>query len=290
MSTEMSVDEKLRRLSFLKNQMMKAGYDNVADIEPTISQVLKDILGIGSEYTKKADKIYNGFIVPSSTKLMYGQATQKQYNTEKFEMYMNLLSQVEAYIAIDMPDRNNSILNNRSSEHCVFLSYCWDDTARANEIDKYLKDKGITVTRDIRGVDNWQSLKDFMQTIRDNDFAVLLISEKYLQSTNCMYEVLEMMKEQKYRSRIFPAIIDTAIYSTEKQFEYVKYWESRVRTLKENLSSLEYTNGLALGYELKKAEDIARSIAAFLVDISDMKNPAIANVSEAIYEKLRSLQ
>lgn len=289
MSTDMSVDEKLRRLSFLKNQMMNAGYDNVADIEPTISQVLKDILGIGSEYTKKADKIYNGFIVPSSTKLMYGQATQKQYNTEKFEMYMKLLSQIEAYIAIDMPDRNSSILDNRS-EHRVFLSYCWDDTARANEIDKYLNDKGITVTRDIRGVDNWQSLKDFMQTIRNNDFAVLLISEKYLQSTNCMYEVLEMMKEQKYRSRIFPAVIDTTIYSTEKQVEYVHYWENRVRTLKENLSSLEYTNGLALGYELKKAEDIARSIAAFLVDISDMKNPNIANVSEAIYEKLRSIQ
>lgn len=284
----LNVDEKLRRISFLKNQMMKAGDDNVADIEPTIVQVLEDILGIGNEYTKKADKIYHGFIVPSSVKLMYGQATQKQYNTEKFKMYMNLLSQVEAYITIDMPDMNCSMSNNSSLEHCVFLSYCWDDTARANEIDKYLKDKGITVTRDIREVDNWQSFKDFMQTIRDNDFAVLLISEKYLQSTNCMYEVLEMMKDQNYRSRIFPAIIDTAIYSTEKQFEYVKYWENKVRTLKENLSSLEYTNGHALGYELKKAEDIARSIAGFLVDISDMKNPDITNVSEAIYEKLKS--
>jgi hypothetical protein len=35
---------------------------------------------------------------------------------------------------------------------------------------------------------------------------------------------------------------------------------------------LEYTNGLALGYELKKTEDISRSIAAFLVDISNIKN------------------
>lgn len=170
-----------------------------------------------------------------------------------------------------------------------FLSYCWNDTEQANSIDNYLRDRGIKVTRDIRGVDNWQSLKDFMQSIRDNDFAILLISEKYLQSTNCMYEVLEIMKEQKYRSRIFPAVIDSTIYTTEKQIEFVQYWENRVRTLKGNLSSLEYTNGLALGYELKKAEDISRSIAAFLVGISNMKNPDIDNVNEAIYKKLKSV-
>ena len=68
-----------------------------------------------------------------------------------------------------------------------------------------------------------------MQTIRDNDFAVLLISDAYLKSANCMYEVLEIMKEQKFRTRIFPAIIDSAIYSTDKQIEYVQYWENRVK-------------------------------------------------------------
>lgn len=286
MPKEMNVDEKLRRLSFLKNEMMNVGTDNIADVEPTMCQVLKDVFGIGNEYTQKANKMHGGFIVPSSVKLMYGQASRGQYNTEKFKMYMDLITQAEAYISIDMPEKSMSVMGNRSPEPCVFLSYCWDDTIKANEIDDFLEAKGIKVTRDIRGVDNWQSLKDFMRTIRDNDFAVLLISEKYLQSTNCMYEVLEIMKEQQYRARIFPAVIETAIYSTEKQVEYVQYWENRVHTLKSNLSSLEYTNGLALGYELKKAEDIARSIAAFLVDISDMKNPNIDNISEAIYKKL----
>lgn len=59
--------------------------------------------------------------------------------------------------------------------------------------------------------------------------------------------------------------------------------------MESNLSSLEYTNGLALGNELKKAEDISRTIAEFLVTVSDMKNPAINNINEAIYEKLKPL-
>jgi hypothetical protein len=289
----MNIKDKLHRLSFLKNEMMKAGPVNIDDMEPTICQVFKDIFGIGSEYTKKASKIHGGFIVPSAAKLMYDKSTKEQYNEEKFKMYMNLILQAEAYISVD--EYENAFAETtigqigRSQEPCIFLSYCWDDTNRANMIDGYLIEKGIKVTRDIRGVDNWQSLKDFMQTIRDNDFAILLISESYLKSTNCMYEVLEIMKELKYRTQIFPAVIDTVIYSTDKQFEYVQYWESRVRTLKGNLSTLEYTNGLALGHELKKAEDISRSIADFLVNISDMKNPDIDSISEAIYHKLKTL-
>lgn len=286
----MDVKEKLRKLSFVKNQMMKEGPENINDVEPTICQIFEDVLGIGSEYTKNANKIHGGFIVPSSAKVMYGQVPKSQYYKEKFEMYMKLILQAEAYISIDSDDEFivEAEKSNVTQTPRIFLSYCWDDTDRANNIDEYLKKKGIAVTRDIRGVDTWQSLKEFMQTIRDNDFAVLLISDAYLKSANCMYEVLEIMKEQKFRIRIFPAIIDSAIYSTDKQIEYVQYWENRVKTLKRNLASLEYTNGLALGHELKKAEDISRSMADFLITVSDMKNPAIDNVAEEIYEKLRA--
>lgn len=72
----------------------------------------------------------------------------------------------------------------------------------------------------------------FKRFYADNKFAVLLISDSYLKSVNCMYEVLEIMKEVEYRRRIFPAIIDANIYSTEEQIKYVKYWEKRVEILK----------------------------------------------------------
>jgi len=97
----MDVKEKLRKLSFVKNQMMKEGPENINDVEPTICQIFEDVLGIGSEYTKKANKIHGGFIVPSSAKVMYGQAPKSQYYKEKFEMYMKLILQAEAYISID---------------------------------------------------------------------------------------------------------------------------------------------------------------------------------------------
>ena len=98
---------------------------------------------------------------------MHGQATKEQYREEKFKMYMKLISQAEAYVMVEGTDdgiiETSKIENLKTDEHSIILSYCWNDTERANRIDKYLRMKGVEVTRDIRGVDNRQSLKDFMK-------------------------------------------------------------------------------------------------------------------------------
>lgn len=287
----MDTNKKIGKLSFLKNQLLSEGPDNIKDVEPMIIQILKDIFGLGNEFYKKADKIMAGFIVSSSAKLMYEQVSKEEYNKEKFEMYMKLISQAEAYVLLEednspyLNKQKNVVANNKKST--IFLSYCWDDTTTANEIDDFLREKGINITRDIRGVDNWESLREFMQTIRENDFAVLLISDAYLKSINCMYEVLEIMKEPKYATKIFPAVINLDIYRMEKQIEYVKYWEDRGATLHKNLSTLQYTNGLALGQELKKVKDITGAIGEFMRTVSDMKNPQMQDVKESIYNKVK---
>lgn len=287
----METKKKLDKLSFLKNHLLNEGPDNIEDVEPMIVQILKDIFGVTNQFYQKADEIMRGYIKPSSVKLMYGQSIKEQYNKGKFEMYMKLISQAKAYVLIEKGEspyvnkQEDVIADDKKTT--VFLSYCWNDTTIANEIDDFLREKGIHVARDIRGVDNWQSLREFMQTIRENDFAVLLISDAYLKSINCMYEVLEIMKEKKYVKRIFPAVICSDIYQTEKQIEYIKYWEERGATLHKNLSTLQYTNGLALGQELKKVENITGSIGEFLHTVSDMKNPMIQDVKEAIYNKIK---
>lgn len=139
----MDVKEKLRKLSFVKNQMMKEDPENINDVEPTICQIFEDVLGIASEYRRKANKIHRGFIVPSSAKVMYGQVSKSQYYKEKFEMYMKLILQAEAYISIDSDDEFivgvGVEKSNVTQTPRIFLSYCWDDTDRANNIDEYLK-------------------------------------------------------------------------------------------------------------------------------------------------------
>lgn len=107
----------------------------------------------------------------------------------------------------------------------VFLSYNWNDKEKVDEVDNFLSQKAnITVIRDVRNIGSWGSIKEFMKSIRDQEYAVLFISDMYLKSPNCMYEILELMKEKDYEKRIFPVVLNNSIYSPFVRLEYIQYW------------------------------------------------------------------
>lgn len=170
----------------------------------------------------------------------------------------------------------------------IFLSYCRYDNKVANDIYDYFKHKrGIELHRDIIKIETWNSIKEYMQSIVNMDYVILIISDSYLKSTNCMYEVLEMMRDRNYREKIFPAVINTEIYNTLKRAEYVKYWQGQCKKLKEVLNEIDTENLGGLDKELKKSLAITSNIAEFLSIVSDMNNPDIDEVSIRIEEKLK---
>ncbi|MCI8749045.1 MAG: toll/interleukin-1 receptor domain-containing protein [Lachnospiraceae bacterium] len=161
----------------------------------------------------------------------------------------------------------------------IFLSYNWHDKEIADKIDKHLSGlTGITVKRDIRDIGSWKSIRKFMEGIRQQDYAVLIISGLYLKSKNCMFEVMEIMKEQQYRERIFPAVVEYGIYDPLTRAEYIKYWQHECDKLEASLKGLEpeYISGLAA--DLRQYKSIASSIGEFLNMVADMNNPDIQEV------------
>ena len=107
----------------------------------------------------------------------------------------------------------------------LFLSYSWNDTQIADKLDLIFQPTGIEVKRDIRYVTYKNSIKDFMTKIRDADFALLIISDNFIKSSNCMYEVLELVKEKDYKDKILPVVMDgTRIYKAADRFAYILYW------------------------------------------------------------------
>ena len=161
----------------------------------------------------------------------------------------------------------------------IFLSYNWHDKEIADKIDKHLSGlPGITVKRDIRDIGPWKSIRKFMEGIRQQDYAVLIISGLYLKSKNCMFEVMEIMKEQQYRERIFPAVVEYGIYDPLTRAEYIKYWQHECDKLEASLKGLEpeYISGLAA--DLRQYKSIASSIGEFLNMVADMNNPDIQEV------------
>lgn len=173
----------------------------------------------------------------------------------------------------------------------VFLSYCWSDSDVADDIYNYLKNVlDIEIHRDKIDVGSWKSIREYMQSIPKMDYVILLISHSYLKSDNCMYEVLEVLRDRNFRDKIFPAVIDTRIYSSMARVEYVEYWQQRYNELEKSLQGIAAQNMGKLGEDLKRIQNIASNIADFLDTISDMNNPQIADAKIVIGEKLSDLK
>ena len=169
----------------------------------------------------------------------------------------------------------------------IFLSYSWNDTDVANSIDEYLsKNANVSVKRDIRDIGVWKSIREFMESIREQDYAVLVISDAYLKSSNCMFEVMEIMKEKKYEDRIFPAVVNKTIYDPFVRVGYIEYWQKKCEELERVIKTIDIVNTAEIIYELKRYRSIASSIGEFLSLVADMNNPQIEDVKIQVVDVL----
>lgn len=153
----------------------------------------------------------------------------------------------------------------------VFLSYSWKNEKIADSLDILFKTKNITLERDVRGIQYKQSIKAFMQQVRKSDYCLVVISKPYLESINCMYEVMEFIKDDSYRDRILPLVShDSNIFSAAGRSCYIKFWQDEFNKLNDQVSCLEDLNRMEAIQELKRIENIKRNIGEFLSVISDM--------------------
>ena len=169
----------------------------------------------------------------------------------------------------------------------IFLSYCWNDSNEADRIYDYFKSsQNIELHRDNIKIEKWGSIKEYMQSISNMDYTILLISDSYLKSANCMYEVLEVMRDRNYRDKVFPAVIYSEIYNPITRAKYVKHWQNEFSELESTLKEINVQNLGKLNEDLKRRQDISSNIAEFLDVVSDMNNPNIEDVCIVIEEKL----
>ena len=140
----------------------------------------------------------------------------------------------------------------------IFLSYCWANEEIVNKIDEDFRSIGITLIRDSRGLRAYESIEDYMKGIRKTDFVLLIISDGYLKSRNCMFEILELIKDENYKNKIIPIILDDAndIFKKIEIPKRIKYWQKKHEKLKEEIKDLTTESISNIAKELKILRDI----------------------------------
>ena len=124
---------------------------------------------------------------------------------------------------------------------------------------------------------------------------ILIISEKYLKSANCLFELVQVSKHENFAGRIFPVVLDDArIYDPVERISYVEYWEQKRDELDAAMKRVSADNLHGFREDIDLYAEI-RSLLPRLTDIlKDMNalTPKIhresdfADLFEAVTEKL----
>jgi len=176
----------------------------------------------------------------------------------------------------------------------TYISYAWggDSTKVTDLVEKELTERGVVINRDLGQVGYKDSIQGFMQEIGKGNRVIVIISEKYLKSDNCMYELTQIYQNENFSDRIFPIILEDAnIYKPIARIRYIKYWEEKIKELDAELKSIGTGVHLTeIQQELNNYADIRASfdkMAAILKDMNAL-NPEIHQNEnfESLYQKL----
>lgn len=171
----------------------------------------------------------------------------------------------------------------------VFVSYAWttDSCAVVDNIQEEFEKQGIRLIRDREEIRYKNSIRDFMRRIGQGKCVVVVISEKYLKSENCMFEMIEISKAKNLRERIFPIVLpDANIYKATGRIRYVQHWESEIRELDEALKTVRGDSLIALQDDLNIYAEIRRMFDGIADSLRDMNalTPDLHETSD--YEEL----
>jgi small GTP-binding protein len=171
----------------------------------------------------------------------------------------------------------------------VFISYAWggesEDTV--NELDKIFTEKGITIIRDKRELGYKGRIRAFMQNIGVGKAIIVVISEKYLKSDNCMFELLEIERNGNSQGRIFPIVLNNAkIYAPAGRLRYVKYWEQKIARLEKEIRSVSAANLQGINDDINLYIEIRAKLPHLANILKDMNTLSKEVHHETGYQEL----
>lgn len=179
------------------------------------------------------------------------------------------------------------LLEAQRANRKVFISYSWMDRTVVDELDNALRALGINSIKDTRDLGYRESIKDFMSRVRESDYIIMVISKSYLESPNCMYEVLELLEEENFADRILPVVLpDAKIYTAEGRLHYIRYWESSIKELDRKLKKIHASNLDNVYAQMNKYVKIRASLDRFVSVIANMKAIDFETLKQSKYKVL----
>ena len=110
-----------------------------------------------------------------------------------------------------------------------------------------------------------------MERIGQGNCVIVVISDKYLRSPNCMFELVEIAENKQFHDRVFPIVlVDADIYDPVKRIAYVKHWEEKRAELAGAMKELDPANLQGIREDMDLYDRIRDNISGLSSLLKDM--------------------
>lgn len=203
---------------------------------------------------------------------------------------------IKSYLEIELVDSDDTSVVDVPKLKTIFLSYCQKDSDVADLIETNLQghiNGKSTVSRDIRDVEYHESFKRFMQSIETHDYVIMVISDNYLKSRNCMFELMEVVKDSQYQKKLAFIVLSDSdskyykvaptepigakVYSLDGQTSYTLYWTRYENELQAQIEEIgDPTRAIHQIKEKSIVQRILLDLPEFFEFIKDVKGVSMS--------------
>ncbi|GAB2198111.1 leucine-rich repeat domain-containing protein [Sessilibacter sp. MAH4] len=240
--------------------------------------------------------------------------TQGEGAVQLLEAMIQTLEYVEQKIGINATQKESTLDNAKSQHEFVdnsnmkapkfepdyaqekpqqkeyFVSYAWNDDKtdagkkREEKVDQLCDDAeeklGIKIIRDKNTLQFGDSITKFMQRIGKGERVFVFLSDKYLKSPNCMFELHQIWVHSQQDGdklsdiiRIF-TLDDAKIWEIENRLEYAAFWNTKRESLESAISQYGVQSLSAKDMERYRAiKKFADTVGDVLAEITDRVQP-----------------
>lgn len=185
----------------------------------------------------------------------------------------------------------------------IYFSYTWGKSQEVivDQLYESLMKDGFNIIRDKKDLGFGKSIKGFMEDLGESRLIVVFISDKYVRSSYCMFELLEIavnsqLKKEQFQQRVLPIRVEDIAFDRPKILrEYHDYWEAEEKEWEEyiNDKTAKIGKGQFDRYnQVKKINAEFGELADWLQDMNAMTNDILAEnnfemVKKAIIDRLK---
>ena len=154
----------------------------------------------------------------------------------------------------------------------IFISYSrkGESNLVANEIDKAFSDMGINILRDKRSIPYKADIDKFMQRLGYGKYVIVVISDAYLTSRNCMKELVLLSANPDFYDRIFPVVMpDAALFDEDNRFDYTLYWNRKLIAFNKKVGN-SVQEGIIIGDVIKNSLEYLNLLSSIRAKIDQL--------------------